>query len=202
MSNAPSGRDAQPTTPAADTDEAAPTSPLEELVDRSARAHGAVDTFALPSGRRVQFEQRPDGERLVVQARGGRVELTVLLTDQGPRLVFESAELELRAARKVSVVCEDFEVRADHAVDVRAARVNLRAEKGNIDARANDHVVLVGEQVRLNCDAPDAVPPWMQKALGAQLVPAPEANVFLPAQEVVGDAALVEAYDADASTRR
>jgi hypothetical protein len=149
---------------------------LDELVECSPR-----DSMTLASGRRVEVAQHPDGERLTVTGRGGRVELTVVLTEQGPRLVFESAEIELTASRRVAIACESLDVHASQTATIAAGRVEMRAEKSDVDLRANDRVVLVGEEVRLNCDTPDTVPQWMHAALGAKMVATPEANVFLPA---------------------
>jgi hypothetical protein len=166
---------------------------LDEIVELP-----AADTVTLPSGRRLVIEARGDGERLTVTSRGGRVELAVVFTDAGPRLVFDAAEVEFKTIRGVTVACENLDVAVRDTATLRGARVELRADAGDVDVRAHDRVVLVGEEVRLNCDAPDTVPPWMKEALRARLVPVPEANVFLPARAVTGDASL----DAEHERRR
>jgi len=49
----------------------------------------------LSSGRHYAIEAKPDGDRLTVRARDGQVMLRVTLTDAGPVLFFENADLEL-----------------------------------------------------------------------------------------------------------
>jgi len=66
------------------------------------------------------------------------------------------------------VACERFEVEATLAT-VRAEAVELHATRGNLDLRANDSVIVVGEQVRLNCDQPDELPDWMLRELAARI---------------------------------
>lgn len=66
----------------------------------------------LASGRRCSLEARPDGDRLTVRARDGKVMLRVTLTDAGPVLVFEAADVELRGTRTLRLASEAMEVRA------------------------------------------------------------------------------------------
>ncbi len=151
-----------------------------------ARAHELV----LPSGRAVEVSVAGGDERLRVVGRGGRVELTVVLTDAGPRLVFESAELELRSAGAVTVDCARFAVKAREEATLTAESVTVEATRGDVRVKANDAVALDGEEVRMNCDRPDDIPPWMRDALAAQFVSAPAT----PAADVQGDASLFEEF--------
>jgi hypothetical protein len=152
---------------------------------------GGVERVALPSGRAVEVTAHGGLERLRVVGRGGRVELTVVLTDAGPRLVFESADVEIKSVGAVTVDCERFAVNAKTEAAVRAEEVRVEATLGDVAIRANDAVKLDGEEVLINCDARDDVPPWMRDSLQAQLTKAPAT----PASEVQGDASLWEAWE-------
>lgn len=166
----------------------------EVLVDEvtlDALPVGPVERVALPSGRAVEVTAHGGLERLRVVGRGGRVELTVVLTDAGPRLVFESADVEIKSVGAVTVDCERFAVNARTEASLRAEEVRVEATRGDVAVRANDAVKLDGEEVLMNCDANDEVPPWMRDTLGAQLTKAPAT----PAAEVQGDASLLEAWE-------
>ena len=128
-------------------------------------------TVPLPSGRSVEIAMRGE-ERVRVRGRSGAVELTVVLGAGGPRLIFEAADLEIHATDRLSIDCRQLEVRATESLTMTGARTKLEATRGDLELRANDNVVAVGEEIRLNCDAPDVVPDWLAEAIGARL-PAP-----------------------------
>ncbi|HWL85334.1 MAG TPA: hypothetical protein VNO21_06005 [Polyangiaceae bacterium] len=152
-------------------------------------------TLALPSGRELAVQEHPEGERLSIHGKGGKLELTIVLTDAGPRLVIDAAAIELRAQGTLAVDCERFEVRARAEASIRAPDVVVEATKGNLDLRANDFVRVVGEQIRLNCDRPEEIPEWMQKMLEARFLHAPAEKPTVPATEVTGDTDLVAEFD-------
>ncbi len=172
---------ASPTTEAREA-----ASPIEDLAVAS-----ATRELALPSGRAIEVSTEGGAERLRVRGRGGRVELTVVLTDAGPKLVFESADIELKSVGAVTVDCERFAVNARAETSIRSEEVRVEATLGSVAVLANDVVSLDGEEVRMNCDKPDDVPPWMRDALSAQLVK----NPHVAASEVQGDASLFDEFD-------
>ncbi|WP_394845068.1 hypothetical protein LZC95_49450 [Pendulispora brunnea] len=152
-------------------------------------------TMALPSGRSIEVQRTGSHETLRVVGNGGRVELTVHLTDAGPKLVFEAADIELHAAHTVSVACERFEVQAREEARIVAQQAAIETTAGDIALRANDNVVVVGEQIRLNCDKPDEIPPWMQEEFAARLASAADLTPSIPASDITGDADVVTEFD-------
>ena len=154
----------------APNDEAAEV-PILDIVDQ-APTWGEV---LLSSGRRCAMEAKPDGDRLTVRARNGQVMLRVTLTDAGPVLFFESADVELRAARSLVLEGETVEVRAnalrtrvagdvDERVDgarhtriggvdrLEAASLQTQANDGAIELKAAGRIALDGEHIGLNDD--------------------------------------------------
>lgn len=147
----------------------------DELLERVS-APVQAGAIALSSGRRFEAETGPHGDLLRVRATSGEVVLSVLVTDRGPVLRFEAADLEIGAAGQVAIDCERFDLRARDAVNVEAGgmltetvrgdttrttsgtakqearNLELRAEPGTVTIRANDDVDLKGERIRLNCD--------------------------------------------------
>ncbi len=164
---------------------------LEDMADLKSPTRGfSQQLVALPSGRSVAVSATGQSEQLRVIGKSGRVELTVALTQAGPKLVFEAADVELRASRKISLACESFELQATEKATFSASETLLEARDGNVDLRANDAVSLVGEQVRLNCDKPDEIPPWMKQRFAARLL-SEKPQRKLPAKRVVGDSSLL-----------
>lgn len=134
----------------------------------------------LVSGRRCSLEARPDGDRLTVRARDGKVLLRVTLTDAGPVLCFEAADVELRGTRTLRVDAEVMEVRAgslrsyvggdvemrvggtrhtriDGADLLEADGIQTQANSGAVELRAAGRIALDGEHIGLNddpCPAP------------------------------------------------
>ena len=129
----------------------------------------------LSSGRRYAMEAKPDGDRLTVRARNGQVMLRVTLTDAGPVLFFEGADVELRAARSLVLEGETVEVRANAfrtrvAGDVdeqiggarhtriggvdrlEAAALQTQANDGAFELKAAGRIALDGEHIGLNDD--------------------------------------------------
>jgi len=100
----------------------------------------------LPSGRSIECQDAEAGGELVtIRNRDGQVELEVRLTEAGPVLRFDAAQLELRSAGTIRAVCDRFEVEA-------ARGVGLRSVRGDVTVQASDYVRLNAELIKLNCD--------------------------------------------------
>lgn len=138
---------------------------------------------SLVSGRRCSLEARPDGDRLTVRARDGKVVLRVTLTDAGPVLSFEAADLELRGTRTLRLDAEAMEVstghlrthvggdvetritgtrhtRIDGAEHLEAGSVQAQANTGAVEVRAAGHIAMDGEHIGLNDDPCPTPFPW------------------------------------------
>lgn len=136
----------------------------------------SLRTVTLASGHTL--EVNPGGSTLQVSNPEGRVELTVRCTAEGCVLDFSTTNLQLSAAGKVSLECEEFALKTQHTLELssdgdlisrvggasvtqvqgrsetRAAELELVATRGDAAVRANDHVRLVGEQILLNSEHP------------------------------------------------
>lgn len=147
---------------------------LDRLVESIAEA-SPVSSQTLPSGRVLEVTAAGAVDVVTIKSPSGQVELAVTLTADGPRLRFESAELELAATREVRVDCDRFTVRAKrdithHAggdfvqhiggesrsevrgkLTTRSLEACIEATRGNVNLEANDDVRLLGERIKLNC---------------------------------------------------
>jgi hypothetical protein len=129
-----------------------------------------------PSGRRIEVDAQPDGsDQVTIRGTSGNIELEVRLTDRGPVLSFRAAEMQLQTTGRLSLECDQLDVRASRGIrqhtggdfeqivsgdaqtwvrgdSVSTARVTtIRSIQGNVEVQANDDVRLNGERVKLNC---------------------------------------------------
>lgn len=142
-----------------------------EAVETSRAVHEAV---RLASGRTVVVRGDEDGERVVIRAPDGAVELTVRLTREGPVLSLRAVALELTAER-LSVDVDRLSVKAREAIAVEslgsvearvlgdlrtdvqgasrleAGSVEVRANRGDVRIEGAEDVHIDGAAVRLNC---------------------------------------------------
>jgi hypothetical protein len=132
--------------------------------------------LALISGRRYELTACPEGDRLTVRGRGGAVLLRVLMTDAGPVLSFESADIEIAAAGKLAFSATDVSIEAARSLSLQAggdcnttvagtrhtrvgatdrleaAAIQLQASEGAAAIRAAGRIALDGEHIGLNDD--------------------------------------------------
>jgi hypothetical protein len=149
-----------------------PEAPLDLGAMQTSRAvHEAV---RLASGRTVVVRGDEDGERVVIRAPDGEMELTVKLTAEGPVLSLRAVALSLDASR-LSIDVDRLSVKArehiaveslggvearvlgDQRTDVQGASrleagtVALHANRGDLRVEASEDVHVDGRAVRLNC---------------------------------------------------
>ncbi|MEZ5364681.1 MAG: hypothetical protein R2748_20675 [Bryobacterales bacterium] len=89
----------------------------------------------LSSGRRLVITSAEGAETVEIHSKRGQVEVSILLTDEGPVIRASAQRLEVDAAEAVSVDCGRFEVKADV-----------------VDLQASGPIRLDGEKIFLNCE--------------------------------------------------
>lgn len=136
----------------------------------------AERSVTLRSGRRYELGSEGAYDRLTVRSRSGVVLLRVCVGEEGPVLMFESAEIALRARRKLSLSASTIELETDgdlvervggnHHVRVKgeerveAAAIALQANEGDARVQAMGKVGLDGEQIGLNDQLCPLPFPW------------------------------------------
>lgn len=140
----------------------------------SAKSDPAADLRGASSGRRVTLESDGEVDTLRIEAPSGELELTVVLTADGPVLRVSGASVELAATKTLKMSCETLaiETSADVAINVggdlkesvsgshtvevsgasslEAHRVSVASRLGSTEIRANDDVRIDGERIWLN----------------------------------------------------
>jgi len=112
---------------------------------------GPVQVIPLASGTTVSVRSDPQGESIVVRAAGGKLELSIRMTDAGPVLSLKGVRLELEAADSVAVNCREFAVNAREAVRLESAGdVQVRSD-AEIRLRSAGDTYVDADYVKLNC---------------------------------------------------
>lgn len=118
-----------------------------------------AQTLILRSGRAVETESRGEEDILRVRSQEGAYVLTIKLTAEGPVVRVEGGSLEVSAAKKLSLDCDELSVRAKQGATIELGGA-LKVEASAIDLRAKDDVSLHGERVLLNSDDPEMPMSW------------------------------------------
>ena len=144
----------------------------------------AMQSVVLPSGRAIEVQSEADADVLRFRAPNGECVLTIHLTDAGPVVRVAGADLEVRTAKRLSLDCDEFQLRATKSATidvggdlrervggsahrvvrgdavVEAQQARIEARPGGIELRANDDVRVTGERVMLNSDDPPMPLTW------------------------------------------
>lgn len=144
---------------------------------------------------KAELSATPNGAllRVAQPGRGAALEISVVLTADGPVMRARAPALEIESETDLVARCGRFRVEARDSVEIvsggtmhaEGRRMQLEATHGSVRVRANDDIQLLGENVLLNCDKEvHPMPAW---ALPAPVPPEPS----VPVQQVSGDEALV-----------
>jgi len=135
---------------------------LEKVVQR----HEEELSHRLSTGGSLSIDADHGTDRLTLRSSTGEVQLTVLVTEDGPVLRFRAADLDIETKGRLRLDCSSFELRADEAsyviegdvkeriggdLEVSANACSIQSRRGDVRVWANDDVRLNGERVRLNC---------------------------------------------------
>lgn len=118
-----------------------------------------TQTLVLPSGRALETESHEEEDIVRVRSPKGAYVLTIKLTDEGPVVRVEGGSLEVSAAKKLSLDCDELAVRARQNATIELGGA-LKVDASAIELRANDDVSLHGERVLLNSDDPPMPMSW------------------------------------------
>jgi hypothetical protein len=127
----------------------------------------AVTSLQLVGNQQLTVEKCEHHNLIRIYGAQGRVSLTIEVTETGPVLRFDGADVAIETTGALSVDAETISLHGRQGVTVSSggnaaiqvtgdletsARIqNIRAELGNVNVTANDNIRLVGERVLLNC---------------------------------------------------
>lgn len=105
----------------------------------------------LRSGRRISVVTSTEAEELRILGPDGDIELSVVLTADGPLLRFRGARLEIDSTGGIAVRCRSFELHAEENLDLQAGAELRLASGGDTHARAAGQTFIDADYVNLNC---------------------------------------------------
>jgi hypothetical protein len=139
-------------------------------------------------------QQLPSGHRVLVDAANGSIritnaqgllELSVRCSAQGCHVQLGAGDLQLASPGRIAIDCAALDIQARQRISLRsdgellaaaagqagvtADQLHLRATCGDAILEANDHVRLVGEQIRLNSEQNTTLPNDELRALWKRL---------------------------------
>lgn len=115
---------------------------LDEMLDDANERRECVRELGTACGRTLRVREQ-DGTSIDLHAPDGRLEVSIRLDADGPKVTVAAAALHIETPGAVKVDCETLELRA-------RTGIGLHCDRGNIDIDAGDDVVVTGERVRLN----------------------------------------------------
>ncbi|HET8936280.1 MAG TPA: hypothetical protein VFN67_22710 [Polyangiales bacterium] len=156
---------------------------VSELQIASPLALESVAERQLPSGHRVQVDAA--NGCVVITNVEGLLELRVRCTAQGCVVQLGAGDLQLSSSGRIAIDCAALDVRTQNSISLRtqgellataegqasltADQLHMRASHGDAVLEANDHVRLVGEQIRLNSEQQTLGPAEEMRALWERL---------------------------------
>ena len=162
---------------------------LERMVDFSQSTH----QVPLPFGRTAEINNKITNENLTILNSDGTVELSIEITENGPKLLFKSTDIDICSSRRINIECEEFNISSKGKNSIIGASTEICSTEGSVKVRANDDVSLDGEQVRLNCDQKQTIPEWMKRELGARMQNTSSSRT-MPPSDTSGDEELFKKY--------
>lgn len=138
----------------------------------------------LADGTQLEVAATSGGAHLILRQSDGlpRLEIDISLTPQGPVIRARAAALDIEVAHDLVARCDTFRVEASRAIELVSG--------GNLQARANDDVQLLGEQILLNTERQKELPAWIN---ATPVV----AETVVPASDRSGDAELLSTLEGD-----
>ena len=140
----------------------------------------------LASGRQIAVRTGlvPGTECIEIRSPGGELEVSILMTPEGPRLKLRALDIELQAARSLRMRCKTLDVEVEQdarltaggdltervggnavrevegAARIEAGDIAIAAPNGEISMCANDDLDLKGERILLNAEAQPIPASW------------------------------------------
>lgn len=99
------------------------------------------------SGRVVTIERRQNTDELTVRSADGRLEVSIVFSDQGASVSLEAADLRIGTPGDVTLNCKRFEVNAEETAQIYSDdRVNILSRETIL--RSADYITMNAGSIR------------------------------------------------------
>ena len=119
-------------------------------LERSEAEESTKKSLQLDSGRQILVYSDEKEEILEIVERGGEMVMAVRLTDKGPIVRVQAAQLELKSTETISLDAKKVRIKAQEEASIESeGRLKIESSK-NMDVNSEDDIRVVGKMIYLN----------------------------------------------------
>ncbi|MGD9036279.1 MAG: hypothetical protein PVF10_06975 [Syntrophobacterales bacterium] len=104
----------------------------------------------LDSGRQVLVHAREKEEILEIVEPGGEMLMAVRLTEKGPIVRVQAAQLELKSTETIALEAKKVKIKAQEAASIESEGTLKIESSKNMDINSEDEIRVVGKMIHLN----------------------------------------------------
>jgi len=119
-------------------------------LERSEEETSTKKSLQLDSGRQVLVHSNEKEEILEIVERGGEMVMAVRLTDEGPIVSVQAAQLELKSTETITLDAKKIRIKAQEEASIESeGKLKIESSK-NMDVNSEDDIRVVGKMIHLN----------------------------------------------------
>ena len=119
-------------------------------LERSEEETSTKKSLQLDSGRQVLVHSNEKEEILEIVERGGEMVMAVRLTDEGPIVSVQAAQLELKSTGTISLDAKKVKIKAQVEASIESDGTLKIESSKKIDINSEDDIRVVGKMIHLN----------------------------------------------------
>ena len=107
-------------------------------------------SLQLDSGRQVLVHAKEKEEILEIVEPGGEMVMAVRLTDKGPVVSVQAAQLELKSTETIELEAKKIRIKAQEEASIESEGTLKIESSKNMDVNSEDEIRVVGKMIHLN----------------------------------------------------
>ena len=107
-------------------------------------------SLQLDSGRQVLVHANENEEILEIVEPGGEMVMAVRLTEKGPIVSVQAAQLELKSTETIALEAKKVKIKAQEAASIESEGTLKIESSKNMDVNSEDEIRVVGKMIHLN----------------------------------------------------
>jgi len=119
-------------------------------LERSEEETSTKKSLQLDSGRQVLVHSNEKEEILEIVERGGEMVMAVRLTDEGPIVSVQAAQLELKSTETITLDAKKIRIKAQEEASIESEGTLKIESSKNMDVTSEDDIRVVGKMIHLN----------------------------------------------------
>jgi hypothetical protein len=119
-------------------------------LERSEAEQSTKKSLQLDSGRQILVHSNEKEEILEIVERGGEMVITVRLTDKGPIVRVQAAQLELKSTETIELEAKKIRIKAQEEASIESEGTLKIESSKNMNVKSEDDIRVVGKMIHLN----------------------------------------------------